>query len=419
MDVQRRKLINSLPPEWQSEVVTEQLELQKKIGSGTFSCVFKAKAGEKLFAAKIFRKDDVAIALREAKIIRKCRHRNIVQYTGLYMVPEGVIAKYRGCLCLGMELVQGGSLAKLITKQMKNPIAQLYSNTQALQWMVDIAEAVEFLHKQQPVVVHRDIKPENVLLKPEGDRVLAKLCDFGLYAELDDGRRAGLPPAPRSTFGGNSSVGSHPDVSGFLPSPSSRKPHLGTASTVTAASSQQSPYSMLSWDDSAAYVEVKIKDLSILKSPRVNFGSGPDPERDPVFTLTGQTGTCAYMAPEVYKRQPYNEKVDVFSFAILLYETFSRGLLVFTTEACNSMADVERYTQKVAGGYRPIRPPLIPDPIWILITDCWAQNPEQRPTMSTVLRRLKKLANLPDSLDPVDDDWQPKCGCMGGRCTIS
>ena len=35
---------------------------------------------------------------------------------------------------------------------------------------------------------------------------------------------------------------------------------------------------------------------------------------------TGTTGSCVYMAPEVHLLQPYNEKVDVFSFGVMMYE---------------------------------------------------------------------------------------------------
>lgn len=35
-------------------------------------------------------------------------------------------------------------------------------------------------------------------------------------------------------------------------------------------------------------------------------------------------------APEVFLREPYNEKCDVFSFGVLAFELFSRQLLLTT-----------------------------------------------------------------------------------------
>lgn len=39
-----------------------------------------------------------------------------------------------------------------------------------------------------------------------------------------------------------------------------------------------------------------------------------------LYHLSGNTGTRRYMAPEIARREPYNESADVYSFAILLWE---------------------------------------------------------------------------------------------------
>ena len=41
------------------------------------------------------------------------------------------------------------------------------------------------------------------------------------------------------------------------------------------------------------------------------------------YNLTANVGSIPYMAPEVVLGNPYNEKCDVFSFGILLYEIIS------------------------------------------------------------------------------------------------
>eukprot|EP00798_Chlamydomonas_sp_ICE-L_P018139 gene18139-24579_t len=38
------------------------------------------------------------------------------------------------------------------------------------------------------------------------------------------------------------------------------------------------------------------------------------------YKLTGETGSYRYMAPEVYRHEPYNVKVDVYSFAIIMFQ---------------------------------------------------------------------------------------------------
>jgi len=47
-------------------------------------------------------------------------------------------------------------------------------------------------------------------------------------------------------------------------------------------------------------------------------------ELNEIYSLTGQTGSLAYMAPEVYLKKDYNHKVDVFSFAVVAFEALTR-----------------------------------------------------------------------------------------------
>ncbi len=73
-----------------------------------------------------------------------------------------------------------------------------------------------------------------------------------------------------------------------------------------------------------------------------------------VFGLTGKAGSCMYMAPEVFRKLPYNEKADVFSFGVVVYELLARELLVisyFNTHrgAKLGMHQPEDYAEMVRG----------------------------------------------------------------------
>ena len=88
----------------------------------------------------------------------------------------GVLFKETDLQCLIVtELVKEGSLFDYIHKEKQVP-----SSEQRFYWKKDIACGMEFLHHNG--IIHRDLKSGNVLL---GERMIAKLCDFGTARKLD------------------------------------------------------------------------------------------------------------------------------------------------------------------------------------------------------------------------------------------
>ncbi|KAG2489969.1 hypothetical protein HYH03_011598 [Edaphochlamys debaryana] len=116
-----------------------------------------------------------------------------------------------------------------------------------------------------------------------------------------------------------------------------------------------------------------------------------------VYGLTGQAGSCMYMAPEVHQRLPYNEKCDVFSFGVLLYELLAGELLLVaygpnTGRAAKlGIRTPQGYARVVSEGFRPPRPTRISDAQWSLVTSCWHQDPCERPNMAEVVEALRGM----------------------------
>jgi eukaryotic-like serine/threonine-protein kinase len=104
----------------------------------------------------------------EAEILGQLSHPNVVHCFGLY--------EHEGELCIAMELVQGESLAELLTRAAARggPLPRL-PFAQAWHYLAQLLGALESLHALG--IVHRDVKSGNVLIRTDD---IAKLTDFGI-----------------------------------------------------------------------------------------------------------------------------------------------------------------------------------------------------------------------------------------------
>ncbi|CAN4122146.1 unnamed protein product [Withania somnifera] len=220
----------------------------------------------------------------EVNLLVKLRHPNIVQFLGAVTEKKP--------LMLITEYLRGGDLHQhLKEKGALNP-------STAINFAMDIARGMTYLHNEPNVIIHRDLKPRNVLL-----------------------------------------VNSNAD-------------HL------------------------------KVGDFGLSKLIRVQNSHD-------VYKMTGETGSYRYMAPEVFKHRKYDKKVDVFSFAMILYEML---------EGDPPLSHYEPYeaAKYVAEGHRPMfRAKGFTPELKELVEQCWAQDMNQRPSFLDILKRLEKLEVLP------------------------
>uniref|UniRef100_A0A158R3X0 Mitogen-activated protein kinase kinase kinase n=1 Tax=Syphacia muris TaxID=451379 RepID=A0A158R3X0_9BILA len=111
--------------------------------------------------------------------------------------------------------------------------------------------------------------------------------------------------------------------------------------------------------------------------------------------MTNNLGSPSWMAPEVFMSQSYNDKCDVYSFGITLWEMVTRRRPFGADDAPYTIL------WKACS-----RPPTIygacTNVIMDLIADCWAKEPKSRPSMRDVLEILLELTKIfPNGFDPI------------------
>ena len=95
--------------------------------------------------------------------------------------------------------------------------------------------------------------------------------------------------------------------------------------------------------------------------------------------LFGGVGTPHYTAPEVLSHSLYGPKVDLFSYAVVLWEMLVKKV------PYSDMTRMAIYEHVVTRGWRLPIPHDAPDGLKKLITRCWSKNPNDRPDFSQIV----------------------------------
>jgi len=113
-------------------------------------------------------------------------------------------------------------------------------------------------------------------------------------------------------------------------------------------------------------------------------------DSDDVYQLTGNTGSLMYMAPEVFRLEPYNEKTDVFSFAVNFWELFNCSLMIARITNMGTQEEIYQYACGISNGIRPIIPASWPPRIATLVSSCWDPYPHLRPSFRDIIQQLEE-----------------------------
>ncbi|XP_051122376.1 integrin-linked protein kinase 1-like [Andrographis paniculata] len=285
---EQKPLPPPLPNKCDWEIDPDELDFTNAsiIGKGSFGEILKATwRGTPVAIKRILPNlsDDKLVIQdfrHEVNLLVKLRHPNVVQFLGAVTDKKP--------LMLITEYLRGGDLHQHLKEK-----GSLHSAT-AINFALDIARGMAYLHSEPNVIVHRDLKPRNILL---------------VNATAD---------------------------------------HL------------------------------KVGDFGLSKLIRVQHSHE-------VYKMTGETGSYRYMAPEVFKHRKYDKKVDVYSFAMILYEMLEgdQPLSAYEPyEAARLLAEGQRPAFRARGVSHDLRE---------LIEQCWAADMNNRPSFLDILKRLERM----------------------------
>ncbi|XP_075230073.1 mitogen-activated protein kinase kinase kinase 13 wallenda isoform X2 [Lycorma delicatula] len=151
-----------------------------------------------------------------------------------------------------------------------------------------------------------------------------------------------------------------------------------------------------------------------LKSPNVLIGRkemvkisdfGTSREWNEISTKMSFAGTVAWMAPEIIRNEPCSEKVDIWSYGVVLWE-------LLTCEIPYKDVDSSAIIWGVGSNslHLPI-PSSCPEGFRLLVKQCWSAKPRNRPSFKHILMHLdiasaEVLCSSPESYFKSQASWK-------------
>ncbi len=156
-------------------VLNNRYRIVKLLGQGGFGAVYRAwdTSLERPCAIKenLGTTDEAQRQFkREATILANVVHPNLPRVTDHFIIPSQ--GQY-----LVMDYVEGEDLHHMLERT-GGPLP----TQQAVSWILQVCDALSYLHSQNPPIIHRDIKPANIRITPGGQ---AMLVDFGIAKIFD------------------------------------------------------------------------------------------------------------------------------------------------------------------------------------------------------------------------------------------
>ena len=153
------------------EVLRGRYKIRKVIGQGGMGCIYLADdlrlegrqcALKEVENDRTMPQDLIREArdqfLREATVLARLDHPNLPKVSDYFSIAA---RDY-----LVMDYVPGKDLRTLMNEAKQS--GEFLPENDVLSWANQLADALQYLHDQDPPILHRDIKPSNLKLTPSG-----------------------------------------------------------------------------------------------------------------------------------------------------------------------------------------------------------------------------------------------------------
>ncbi|MBA0581117.1 hypothetical protein Gorai_023304 [Gossypium raimondii] len=144
------------------EIDPRNLKFENKVASGSYGDLYKGTYCSQEVAIKVLKPERLNTDLQkefaqEVFIMRKVRHKNVVQFLGACTQPPN--------LCIITEFMSGGSVYDYLHKQ-----KGVFRLPSLLKVAIDVSKGMNYLHQNN--IIHRDLKAANLLMDENEVRFL-------------------------------------------------------------------------------------------------------------------------------------------------------------------------------------------------------------------------------------------------------
>jgi serine/threonine protein kinase len=346
-----------------------ELEIGGVLGVGQFGVVHEGTFRQQQVAVKLLRQlPSSAISevmrdlLRESRLLLALRSDYVVGCVGVILDDQ-----HLGLVTELMEISLWDALHNTNEPDVTTP----WPLERTVTIMTDVARGLQYLHTRRPPIIHRDIKSHNILLKFNGRTITPARPTVVLADE------PAPPPPPLA-----------PEVGGVhVPASPSR------AASAAVAGSKAKRQLDWKWPASDVLPIAKVCDLGV---SRAKLGT----------THMTRVGTAHWAAVELLLGQPYNEKVDIYSYGVVWWECLARkkpvshAAVVCVLSLCGTDTRVSQFASMsparviAAVSIEHLRLPVpaeTPPPLASLIKRMWNTAPSKRPSAAETLKQLREI----------------------------